>query len=46
LREKEFGVLDRLTRLGIEQQFPEHAQMRARIGSSITVHPAAKAGAT
>lgn len=32
LREKEFGVLDRLTRLGIEQRFPEQAEMRARIG--------------
>ncbi len=32
LREKEFGVLDRLTRLGIEQQFPEQAQMRTRLG--------------
>ena len=32
LREKEFGVLDRLTKIGIEQQFPEQAALRARIG--------------
>ena len=32
LREKEFGILDRLTRLGIEQRFPDQATLRARIG--------------
>ncbi len=32
LREKEFGILDRLTRLGIEQQFPQLAEARRRIG--------------
>ena len=32
LREKEFGVLDRLTRLGIEQHYPEQAAARARLG--------------
>ncbi len=32
LREKEFGVLDRLTRLGIQQRFPEQAEMRTRLG--------------
>jgi broad specificity phosphatase PhoE len=32
LREKEFGLLDRLTRIGIEQEFPEHAQLRAHVG--------------
>ena len=32
LREKEFGVLDRLTKLGIEQRFPDQAMLRARIG--------------
>ena len=32
LREREFGVLDRLTRFGIEQKFPEQAEMRARLG--------------
>ena len=32
LREKEFGILDRLTRLGIEQRFPEQAEMRTRLG--------------
>ena len=32
LREKEFGILDRLTRVGIEQQFPDQAEARARVG--------------
>jgi len=32
LREKEFGVLDRLTKVGIEQRFPDQALLRARIG--------------
>jgi broad specificity phosphatase PhoE len=32
LREREFGVLDRLTKVGIEQRFPELAALRARIG--------------
>ena len=32
LREKEFGMLDRLTRSGIEQRFPEQAAMRAVLG--------------
>jgi broad specificity phosphatase PhoE len=32
LREKEFGVLDRLTKVGIEKRFPDQAVLRARIG--------------
>lgn len=32
LREKEFGILDRLTRYGIQEKFPEQAEARARIG--------------
>jgi probable phosphoglycerate mutase len=32
LREKELGLLDRLTRLGIEQEFPEQAELRQRVG--------------
>jgi 2,3-bisphosphoglycerate-dependent phosphoglycerate mutase len=32
LREKEFGILDRLTKLGIEERFPDQATLRARIG--------------
>jgi broad specificity phosphatase PhoE len=32
LREREFGVLDRLTRAGIESRFPEEAAARARVG--------------
>jgi broad specificity phosphatase PhoE len=32
LREKEFGILDRLTRLGIEQRHPEQAESRRLVG--------------
>jgi broad specificity phosphatase PhoE len=32
LREKEFGILDRLTRLGIEQKYPELGEQRAHVG--------------
>lgn len=32
LREREFGVLDRLTRAGIVERFPEQAELRARVG--------------
>ena len=32
LREREFGVLDRLTKLGIEQRFPAEAEARRRVG--------------
>jgi broad specificity phosphatase PhoE len=32
LREKEFGILDRLTRLGIERHHPEQAEMRRILG--------------
>jgi probable phosphoglycerate mutase len=32
LREREFGVLDRLTKVGIEQRFPEQAQARTFLG--------------
>jgi broad specificity phosphatase PhoE len=32
LREKEFGIMDRLTRLGIERRHPEQAELRARLG--------------
>jgi 2,3-bisphosphoglycerate-dependent phosphoglycerate mutase len=32
LREKEFGILDRLTRFGIEQQYPQQAELRTRLG--------------
>ena len=32
LREKEFGILDRLTRAGIEQLFPDQAEARSRTG--------------
>jgi broad specificity phosphatase PhoE len=32
LREKEFGLLDRLTRAGIEAKFPEQAELRRALG--------------
>lgn len=32
LREREFGILDLLTRRGIEASFPEEAERRARLG--------------
>ncbi len=32
LREKEFGILDRLTRTGIEQMHPEQAELRRDLG--------------
>jgi 2,3-bisphosphoglycerate-dependent phosphoglycerate mutase len=32
LREKELGILDRLTRTGVEQLHPEQAEMRRRLG--------------
>ncbi|KAF0813647.1 2,3-bisphosphoglycerate-dependent phosphoglycerate mutase [Andreprevotia sp. IGB-42] len=32
LREKEFGILDRLTRSGIAEQYPELAEQRAHVG--------------
>jgi len=32
LREKEFGILDRLTRRGIEVQYPKLAEQRAHVG--------------
>ncbi|GAC1603314.1 MAG: histidine phosphatase family protein [Myxococcales bacterium] len=32
LREREFGVLDRLTRQGIEQEYPDQAEFRSLLG--------------
>ena len=32
LREKEFGALDRLTKLGIRQKYPDLAEQRAHVG--------------
>ena len=32
LREKEFGILDRLTKLGIQQKYPELSEQRAHVG--------------
>lgn len=32
LREKEFGILDRLTKFGIQERYPEQAEMRSALG--------------
>src|SRR4029079_7092778 len=32
LREREFGVLDRLTKAGITERYPEEAEARSRVG--------------
>jgi broad specificity phosphatase PhoE len=32
LREKEFGILDRLTRIGIKEKYPEQAEARSALG--------------
>jgi broad specificity phosphatase PhoE len=32
LREKEFGILDRLTKLGMSEKYPELAEQRAHVG--------------
>lgn len=32
LREKEFGILDRLTKFGVQQKYPEQAEMRTLLG--------------
>jgi broad specificity phosphatase PhoE len=32
LREKEFGILDRLTKVGIQERYPEQAEFRRAIG--------------
>ncbi|HVF51333.1 MAG TPA: histidine phosphatase family protein [Pyrinomonadaceae bacterium] len=32
LREKEFGIFDRLTKVGIRQKYPEHAEYRDALG--------------
>jgi broad specificity phosphatase PhoE len=32
LREREFGILDRLTRVGITERYPEQSEIRSRVG--------------
>ena len=32
LREREFGILDRLTKTGVQQLFPQQAEFRAKLG--------------
>jgi probable phosphoglycerate mutase len=51
LREREFGILDRLTRRGIEAIYPEQAATRAFLGKfyhrpPATGHREARAGST
>jgi len=47
LREKEFGILDRLTTHGIAHKYPELYAQRQHVGKfHISARPAAKAGAT
>jgi 2,3-bisphosphoglycerate-dependent phosphoglycerate mutase len=45
LREKEFGILDRLTRSGIEQRHPEEAERRALVGKFYYRPPAGESWA-
>jgi broad specificity phosphatase PhoE len=45
LREKEFGVLDRLTKMGIEQRYPEEARRRALVGKFYYRPPAGESWA-
>ena len=45
LREKEFGILDRLTRLGIEQRHPELAAARQSVGKFYFRPPGVRVGA-
>ena len=46
LREKEFGILDRLTRRGIQERFRIRRSSGACSASSTTARPPARAGAT
>ena len=46
LREREFGIFDRLTTLGIRERFPEEAAHRGGSANSITGRRAARAGPT
>jgi broad specificity phosphatase PhoE len=45
LREKEFGILDRLTKFGIRERFPDLAEQRAHVGKFYFRPPAERAGA-
>jgi len=45
LREKEFGILDRLTRTGIEQRYPDEANRRALVGKFYYRPPAGESWA-
>ncbi|MEJ7710403.1 MAG: DUF1016 N-terminal domain-containing protein [Pyrinomonadaceae bacterium] len=45
LREKEFGIFDRLTKSGAQEKYPEQAEVRTLLGNSITGRRAARVGA-
>jgi len=45
-REKEFGILDRLTAVGVEDIFPEQAEFRRLLGKFYHRRPVERAGAT
>ncbi len=45
LREKEFGILDRLTPRGVLEKYPEQAQFRQALGKFYHRPPGGKAGA-
>ena len=44
LREREFGVLDRLTRVGIEARFPDQAAFRRLLGTFYHRPPGGESG--
>jgi broad specificity phosphatase PhoE len=46
LREREFGIFDRLTTVGIQRKFPDQAEHRALLGKFYHRPPAARAGRT
>ena len=46
LREREFGVLDRLTASGVAELFPDQAEARRLLGKFYHRPPGARAGAT
>ena len=46
LREKEFGILDRLTRFGIDQRIPNRPPLAGLWGNSISGRQRERVGAT
>ncbi len=45
LREREFGILDQLTTMGVRELFPEQAEFRRRLGKFYHRRRVARAGA-